>query len=145
VSHPVEAGAEVVYKLLSRAHFSDFFSKACSLFHTWVTSFQPQQIGERRKFDSTLRCCGKTGTVVIEAFLCSRNIPAELDRRACYGCGELATAVQRSITVCKYLALVFGDLLRIRSLGLDVSNSSWNANISMCMSCGREITHPRRM
>jgi hypothetical protein len=144
VSHPVEARAEIVNELLSRVHISDLLSKACGFLHAWVTSLQPQQISEWSKLDSTLRCCRKTGTVVIEAFFRSGDIPAELDRGACNGCGKLATAVQGSVTVCRYLALVLGDLLGVRGLGLDVSDSSWNTNVSTCVSCACVATHPHR-
>jgi hypothetical protein len=116
MSHPVEARAEVVNELLSRVHMSDLLSKACGFLHAWVTGLQPQQISEWSKLDSTLGCCRKTGTVVIEAFFRSGDIPAELDRGACNGCGKLTTAVQGSVTVCRYLTLVFGDLLRVRRL-----------------------------
>jgi hypothetical protein len=124
VSHPVEARAEIVNELLSRVHISDLLSKACSFLHAWITSLQPQQISEWSKLDSTLGCCRETGTVVIETFFRSGDIPAELDRGACNGCGKLTTAVQGSVTVCRYITLVFGDLLRVRRLGLDVSDSS---------------------
>lgn len=145
VSHPVEARAKVVNELLSRVYISNLLSETSGFLHAWISSLQPQQISEWSKLDSTLRCRREPGTVVVEAFFRARDIPAELDRGACNRCSELATAVQRSIAVCRDLALVFGDLLRVRCLRLDVSDSSWDANVSMCMSCGCVVTHPHRM
>lgn len=78
MAHPVEARAQVVHQLFAWVHTSDLLREACSLLYARITSLKPEEVGVRRKCDGALGRCGKSRTVVVEAFTRSRDIPAEL-------------------------------------------------------------------
>ena len=78
MSHPVEAGAKVVYKFLAWELLSNLACKGCCFRDAGVGCLNPKEIGIGCEFLATLGSGLDAGGVVVETFASARNVPVKV-------------------------------------------------------------------